>query len=160
MSTDAVLHLIDTCSLVNVRDVHHDSEQIWDAICNDIEGGGLKTVRQVCDELERRFPDVYNRLKPQKKLLLIPDSDLYALDSVAEIRAIHRAHPKLYNQFGTGNPADPFLIAIAKTQSGVVVTDEKANGKGHKSKIPFVCAGRNVGCTSGPKYLKGLGFNV
>lgn len=160
MSTDASLHLVDTCSLVNVRDLNGDSQEIWDRLCEEIEGGRLKTVRQVCDELERRFPDVYARVKPQKKILLISDADLYAADAVAEIRAIHKTYPKLYNPFGTGNPADPFLIAAAKTQSGIVVTDEKTNGKGYKSKIPYVCTGRNVGCTSRDRYLKLIGLDV
>ncbi|MER9877611.1 DUF4411 family protein [Mesorhizobium sp. M0118] len=160
MSSPDGLHIIDTCSLVNIRDLDRDSSRIWDALCEQIEGGRLKTVRQVCDELERRFPDVYRRLKPQKKILLIPDAELYALETITEIRAIQRAHPKLYNQFGTGNPADPFLIAAAKIQSGIVVTDERTAGKKHKEKIPYVCAGRNVGCTSRVQYLKVLGIDV
>jgi hypothetical protein len=160
MSTNAPVHFVDTCSLVNVRDLNGDSEQIWDRLCEEIENGRLKTVRQVCEELERRFPDVHKRFKPQKKIFLVSDGDLYAPDAVVEIRAIQKAHPKLYNPFGTGNPADPFLIAAAKTQSGIVVTDEKTNGKGYKSKIPYVCTGRNVGCTSRVQYLKLIGLDV
>lgn len=158
-STDA-LHLIDTCALVNVRDIEQDSEQIWDKLCEEIEGGRLKSVRQVCEELERRFPDIYRRVKSQKKRFQIADADLYAPETVAEIRAIHRAHPNLYNQFGTGNPADSFLIAAAKIKSGIVVTDERTSGKKHKEKIPYVCAGRNVGCTTRAQYLRLIGFDV
>jgi len=79
------LHLIDTCVLVNVRDIHKDSKQIWDALVDQIECDKLKSVRHVLDELEKRFPDVFKKLKPFKKTVLIPDGDLYAPDVIAEI---------------------------------------------------------------------------
>jgi Domain of unknown function (DUF4411) len=151
------LHLIDTCVLVNVRDIHKDSKKVWDAVISEIEGDRLKSVRQVMDELERRFPEVHKKLKPHKKRLLIPDGDLYTLDVIAEMREIQRHHPRLINPLNGGNPADPFLIAAAKSHMAVVVTDERANGPKHKDRIPFVCTNRNVGWISGDGYFKTLG---
>jgi hypothetical protein len=146
--------------LVNVRDVHNDSEAIWESIEGAIKSDSLKTVRQVWDELERRFGPIHKRLKRYRKTLLIADSDLYAPDVVAEIREIRRHHQTLINPFGGGNPADPFLIAVAKSLSAVVVTDEKAKGSGHRSRIPYVCTNRNVGWMTGSDYLKELGCDI
>jgi hypothetical protein len=114
----------------------------------------------VLTELEERFFPIYRRLKDLKWQFLVPDSTLYALDVVAEVRAIHRDHPTLYDVLGIGNPADPLLIGVAKNCNGIVVTDEKSSGKRHKSKIPFVCTGRNVGWSSGPNYLRSIGVVI
>lgn len=157
VGSNSRLHMVDTCALVNVRDVHSDSKKIWDALIAEIEADRLKTVRHVTDELERRFPDVFRRFKSHKKTLLVPDAELYGADSIAEIREIQRHHPGLINPLGGGNPADPFLIAAAKSLSAVVVTDEKSKGPKHQSKIPFVCTNRNIGWIHGTDYLKGLG---
>jgi hypothetical protein len=155
--SNSQLHIVDTCVLVNVRDIHKDSKKVWDALIAEIESDRLKSVRHATDELERRFPDIFARLKPFKNILLVPDTDLYALEVIAEIREIQKHHPTLINPLGGGNPADPFLIGVAKAKSAVVITDEKSKGPGFKSKIPFVCTNRNVGWISGDGYLKGLG---
>ena len=143
--------------MVNVRDVYKNSPKVWDALAAQIECDNLKSVRHVLEELERRWPDIYKRVKPFKKGILMPDSDLYAADVIAEIREIQKHHPGLINPLAGGNPADPFLIAVAKSHLGVVITDEKSKGPGYKSRIPFVCTNRNVGWIPGNGYLKGLG---
>jgi Domain of unknown function (DUF4411) len=150
--------MIDTCSLVNIRDIHNDSEKIWGAVIIEIEAGRLKTVRHVADELSRRFPEIYRRFKACKREFLVPDSALYSTEAILEIREIQKHHPGLINPLGGGNPADPFLIATAKLSSAIVVTDERSTGPRHKSKIPFVCMNRNVGWLPGLDYLKGLGY--
>lgn len=160
MSDSPTIYLIDTCVLVNIRDVHSDSEEIWVKVRGEITSGRLKTVRHCFDELKRRFPPVFARLKDLRKDFLIADADIYTADVVSEIRAIHVAHPGLYDQLGTGNPADPFLIAAAKFKSGIVVTDEKSAGAGYKSRIPYVCTNRNVGWSAGVAYLRSIGCNV
>lgn len=158
MSDKTTLHLIDTCSLVNVRDVYGDSGVLWDKIFTEIEAGRLKTVRQVAGELERRFPIIHLKLKPYRKKLIIPDGDAYRPEVIAEIRAIQAAHPSLYRLLGAQNPADPWLISVGKHLNGVVVTDEKVAGAKHRSKIPWVCKNRNVGCVSGLRYFELLGY--
>jgi hypothetical protein len=115
-TSNSVLHLINTCVLVNIRDVHKNSSKVWDSVASQIENENLKSVRHVLDEVERRWPDIFNKLKPFKKKMLIPDADLYAADVIAEIREIQRLHPGLINPLAGGNPADPFLIAVAKSK--------------------------------------------
>jgi hypothetical protein len=98
------------------------------------------------------------RIKHLRKKFVIPDAVLYDAVAIAELRIIAQQHGQLIDPLGVGNPADPFLIAAAKAIGCCVITDEKASGKRHKYKIPYVCKARNVTCKSGDEYLKELGF--
>jgi len=156
--------LIDTSVLVNIRDEHSDSEEIWAAVIAEVQAGRVKTVRQVLDELEQKFKPIYERLKPHKQDLLVADGIAYSNEVAAEIRAIHRDHIKLYNPIGGINPADPFLIAVAKELSKehatAVVTDERRSGARYRSKIPYVCQQRGVACIDRLEFLKEIGIDV
>lgn len=150
-------YLLDTCVLVNIRDVHGDSDAIWEALEREIEDGAARTVRHVMDELQKRFPDIYARLKPIKRKFIVSNETLYSEEVSAEIAEIRQQHPKLYDAEGAGNPADPFLIGCAKAMDGIVVTDERTSGKKHKEKIPHVCRSRNVGCANREDFLRAIG---
>lgn len=151
-------YLVDTCVWVNIRDADGDSDQIWEQIFILIKAGRVKTVRQVMDELSKRWPDIYKRLKPFKRNILVPDQITYSAEVAAELRALQVQHPELYDQLGSNNPADPFLIAVAKFQSDVVVTDERSKGKKHTHKIPYVCTQRNVGCINRNGFYDAVGI--
>src|ERR1041385_3250658 len=154
MRTNEPSHLIDTSVLVNFEAHFGDSDNAWKALLDEIHAGRLKTVRHVWDELKSKFPHIFKRFKMLRKEFVVSDAVLYADDAVAELQQIQLHHARLINQLGTGNPADPFLIAAAKVMDVIVVTDEKAAGHGHKRCIPYVCKNRNVGCKSGKDYLK------
>lgn len=152
------IHIIDTSALVNFEALYGDSSNAWKTITDEIESGRLKAVRQVWDELKRRFPSISKRLKLFRADFVISDAVLYSEEAVIELQQIQEHHGRLINELGTGNPADPFIIAAGKTLNAIVVTDEKVSGHGHKHRIPFVCKSRNVGCKSGSAYFKDLGF--
>jgi len=158
LTSGNLIRIVDTCALVNIRDVHGDSEEIWKAVIREINRGRVKMVSQAWEELQNMFPDIHARLKKHRPLILIPDAELYAADAIVELREIRRHHPKLINGLGTGNPADPFLIAAAKCCGGMVVTDERRDGPGFKKKISYVCRNRNVGCLDSVEWLKEMGF--
>jgi Domain of unknown function (DUF4411) len=153
-------YLIDTSVLVNIRDVHADSAEIWLAITNGIVGGRVRTIRQVWDELESRFSDIAERLRGYKKQFVLADDLTYTAGVVAEIRQLNQYHRTLWNPLGGKNPADPFLIAVAKDLNIIVVTDERRKGAGFQKRIPYVCTQRNVGCTDRIDFLRKLGCNV
>ena len=158
-ATSRKIYLVDTCVWVNIRDIHKDSEEIWSSLILCIEVGILKTVRHVYEELDNRFPDVHARLKPHRVELLISDAETYAVEVKSELQVISADHPKLYDPLGGGNPADPWLIGVAKASGLTIVTDESGTGKGHKSKIPYVCAQRGVECIDRLMLLAALGIN-
>jgi hypothetical protein len=152
--------LVDTSVLVNIRDVHGDSAEIWRAITNGIVAGKVRTIRQVWEELESRFGDIAIRLKGYKREFVLPDDKTYTAGVVAEVRILNQNHRKLWNPIGGRNPADPFLIGVAKDLNVVVVTDEKRRGPGYQRRIPFVCTQRNVGCTERVDFLRKLGCDI
>ena len=153
-------YLVDTSVLVNIRDVHGDSTEVWRAITNGIVAGRVRTIRHVWDELSSRWPDIAKRLEGYRKEFVLPDDQTYTAGVVSEVRFLNSNHNKLWNPIGGRNPADPILIGVAKDQSVVVVTDEKRKGPGFQRRIPFVCAQRNVGCTDRLDFLRKLGCNV
>jgi len=133
-----ITYIVDTNVLVNIRDKHGNSAHLWDLITKEIEAGPLKTVRQVVVELQRRFPDIYARIKRLVKVFVVSDAVLYDAEVVTEIQLIQNDHERLYDLYASGNPADPFLIAVAKKIGGIVVTDEKKDGPKHQRRIPYV----------------------
>lgn len=137
MTSGNSIRIVDTCVFVNIRDVRGDSEEIWKAVIREINLSTVKTIRHVWEELQDLFPDIHARLKKHRKLILIPDAELYAANVIAELREIRRHHPKLINSLRIGNPADPFLIAVAKCCGGMVVTDEGKKGKASKRRFPM-----------------------
>lgn len=153
-------YVVDTSVLVNIRDVHNDSAEIWLNVTNAIVTGRVRTIRHVWDELESRFVDIATRLKGYKKQFVLPDDVTYTAGVVAEVRDLNRNHRNLWNPVGSRNPADPFLIAVAKDLNVIVVTDEKRQGPGFQRRIPFVCTRRNVGCTDRLNFLRNIGCNV
>ena len=60
------------------------------------------------------------------------------------VGAIMSQFPQWSTQ-GQKNGADPFVIAVAESQQGVVITGEKDGGPS-KPKIPYVCKQRDVDC--------------
>jgi hypothetical protein len=148
--------VVDTSVLVNIRDEHGNSVAVWKKVIAGIRQGRVKTVRQVWAELVRRFPDIAERLKSVKVQFVLPDTATYSRGVVSEMAYLNQHHRKLWNPRGGRNPADPFLIAVAKDQDLIVVTDEKRSGPGHQSRIPYVCTQRNVGNTDRLGFLKQL----
>lgn len=71
---------------------------------------------------------------------LFVDLDAAQQAAVAEILA---AFPKLIDTRKGRSGADPFVIALARTQGIVVVTGENDDGTTDRPKIPTVC--RNFG---------------
>jgi len=153
-------YLVDTSVLVNIRDEHGDSKEIWLAVTNAIVAGRLRTIRQVWDELESRFPQIAERLKGYKKQFVLSDDVTYSAGVIAEVRQLNQNHRRLWNPVGGRNPADPMLIAVAKDLSVIVVTDEKRQGPGFQRRIPNVCTQRNVGCTDRLDFLRKIGCDL
>jgi len=153
-------YLVDTSVLVNIRDEHADSKEIWLGVTNAIIAGKVRTIRQVWDELESHFPDIANRLKGYKRQFVLPDDQTYSAGVVAEVRVLNQNHGRLWNPVGGRNPADPLLIAVAKDLNIIVVTDEKRQGAGFQRRIPYVCTQRNVGCTDRRDFLRKIGCDI
>lgn len=150
-------YLLDTDVLGHIQD-DPDSTRIFEEIIEGIEAGRVKTVRQVLDEL-KRFDEAYSKLSPVRAKFEIEPSRQFCSEVSEVIECIADLKPSLFEQFGGKNPdpADPWLIAVAKVHGFTVVTDERPNSP---KRIPMVCDRSDIRSKwiSGPHFLVETGI--
>lgn len=132
----------DTSSLLNGRrDLLPPGTfvTLWSNIESMIATGGMRCVDEVRSELARRDDAIHHwaKLQPDLFVPLTPDVQRAA-------REVLSAHPKLVGVGGGRNSADPFVIALARSRAGVVVTEETLSGNINKPRIPDVCDAMGV----------------
>lgn len=112
---------------------------VWLNIEQAIRAGDVRASDVVRDERDRRDDDVkgWARAQPDLFLPLTPDVQR----AVSEVLA---QHPRLMGRGGGRNEADPFVIALAMVNEGVVVTEESRSGNLDKPRIPDVCQALGV----------------
>lgn len=150
-------YLLDTDVLGHIQD-HPDSNRIYDEIIVGVVEGKVRTVRQVIGEL-RKFPEAYSKLFPFHTKFEIEASKQLCVQVSEIIDIIGNTAPGLYEQLGGKNPdpADPWLIAVAKVHGFTLVTDENPYSP---KRIPMVCDhdGLKCHCISGPHFLVETGI--
>jgi hypothetical protein len=121
-------YVIDTSSLAAIG----KSEEIWSCIIKLIGEGRLKTVSRVMGELEKVDPEGYQKLKPHAEKIVVYNSN----DLVLEAGRLSRLYPQMCRSRGSyPGPADPYVVALAKLNNHVIVSDEGTA----RRKMPWVC---------------------
>ena len=115
-------------------------------------------MRQVFGEL-RRFAEAHSALKAVQGKFEI-EAKLQFCDQVSEVMdLVTDLAPGLFEQFGGKNPdpADPWLIAVAKVHGFTLVTDE---GRNSPKRIPMTCDLDELKCRciNGPHFLVETGI--
>jgi hypothetical protein len=122
-------------------------------IIEGIEQGKVKTVRQVSSGEMKKWKEAYAALHPHHAKFELVVELQYCAEVKALIDKVNHLAPNLYERFGTKpDPADPWLIAVARHYGFVLVTDENQNSR---TKIPMVCDFPELKCRciSGPHFL-------
>lgn len=131
-----------------------DSNLIFAGIIEGIEAGRVKTVRQVASGELKKWTEAYAALHPYREAFEIATSQQYCDDVQLLIDKINELAPDLYERYGGKNPdpADPWLIAVAKLHGFTLVTDENPYSR---KRIPMVCDFPELKCRciSGPHFL-------
>jgi hypothetical protein len=130
-----MLYSFDTSSIMNGRrDLLPPTvfRTLWANIEIMIADGHIRAVDVVRDELTKRDDDASQWVKQQNGLFLPLEEDIQQATSSVLVE-----HPKLMGVGKGRNAADPFVIGLAITRSGTVVTEEKATGSPNKPKIPM-----------------------
>jgi hypothetical protein len=154
MSTGAVLYVIDTCAIGDIDGISPatalpmtDAErnQIWEGLDRLIAEGRLVTVRAARDELRRKCPNAFSRLKPWRAKFFLADTPAL-LTEVSSVLAIWPEQTKkLASTKANRDPADPYIIALARLNHLTIVTNEKpARDRTRRKKdkhIPDICEG-------------------
>jgi hypothetical protein len=127
---------IDTSALIWGKNTYPTdiSPGFWRSLEQGIASGQLKASDAVAFELDRKNDEVYEWAKAQHGFFVPIDGPIQV-----KVREILRTHPRLLNLHKNKSGADPFVIALAILNDGVVVTQESKRGPGGAPQIPNVC---------------------
>lgn len=145
-----MIYSFDTSSLLNgQRDLLPPGTfpTVWQNIEAMIAAGSIRAIDLVRDELTARADDVNDWARRQSRLFvpLTEDVQLAVRDVLVE-------HQRIIGIGSGRSGADPFVIALARTCGGTVVTEETPSRNLTKPKIPDVCQAMGV------RQLNLLGF--
>lgn len=143
-------YIFDTSSLSNAfKHYYHDRfPTFWEKFNTLVRENLLISVKEAKNELDRfGFNDsVKLWVKDNRDFFLIPNvEELKFITSIYKINHFQQNLEKKKLLHG-GAFADPFIIASAKINNAIVVTEEKF--KDHGARIPNICKKFNIKCTN------------
>ena len=152
-----MLYSFDTSAILNGRrDLFRPAvfPTLWSRIEGEISAGRIRSIDEVRRELSQRDDDAKRWADAQ--------TDLYCPISRQVqvcVAQILKLHPKLVKVGGNRSGGDPFVIALAMSLNGTVVTEEHATNNLDKPKIPDVCADLKVPCLNLMEYIETQGWS-
>jgi hypothetical protein len=135
---------IDTSSIIEAWHRRYPLDvfpALWDGLDRLISSGRLQASDEVLVELKKKDDDLYHWAKSRPAMFR-------ALDEEIQFAVIDLLNdfPKLVNTQKGRSQADPFVIALARTQGCTVVTNEVALGSLERPRIPDVCNALRIPC--------------
>ena len=130
-------YCIDTSSLIAAWEERYPIDHFpnfWKLFEGAIKDGKLSAPAPVLDETKRKSRELYEWLEDRDHLFVDLDEALQL-----EVKQILVKHPRLVMEKKQRYAADPFVIALAKLNGLLVVTDEKPTGSLNRPNIPDVC---------------------
>lgn len=139
-----MIYSLDTDAIIDAWRNYpiHNIPSIWNKLEHLAIDGKVKLSLMVLDEIKNTYGRDHNLrqwVKDREKILL------RRLDN--EFQSEVARLTNTYNNFGisTGkNKADPFVVALASIENGIVVTHEKRSGNLNGPKIPDICLEENI----------------
>ncbi len=128
---------IDTSAILGAWRRHYPPDVfplVWRKLDDLISLGDLIATEEVLVELKRKDDEVYEWAR-RREHMFIPINEEVQL----AVEDILRDHKKLIDQRKSRSGSDPFVIALAKVENCVVLTDEKPSGSSKRPHIPDVC---------------------
>jgi Domain of unknown function (DUF4411) len=143
VSNEGRKYLLDTDVFVRICELS-EREKIFDQITSMAAAGRVNTLRQVFGEL-KKWQTALGVLKPHRSIYEVKPEAQYTTEVQAVIDDLGNRAPWLWEQTGTGNPdpADPWLIGVAKIRGYTVVTNE---GQRKEKRIPAACRFPTIDC--------------
>ena len=112
----------------------------WDNIDELIQNGNLKATEEVLVELEKKDDVIHNWVKERENLFILIDEEIQFV-----VREILSNHKTLIDSRRNRSSADPFVIALAKINSSIVITEELPTQSNNRPHIPDVCHALDIG---------------
>lgn len=147
----------DTSAIINGRrDIFLPETfgSVWEGIEQMIALGQVRAVDEVKHELAKKSDEAKAWARGCKGLFVALTRDIQIATS--EILA---EHPRLLGLGGPRNSADPFVIALARTRGGTVVTQEVSRHL-NKPKIPDVCDALQIPWMTLPQFVNSQGWQM
>lgn len=126
----------DTSSFISLNDYYPLDifPTVWQRIDALVNEGVIVATIMVYDEIKPIDDDIHAYLKDRSKEVfqLLDRTQEQIVDDIVNVH-----FPQWVKPHSTSNKADPFVVALAKSYSLTVVTEEKRNP--NKTTIPRVC---------------------
>lgn len=155
----AAIYCIDSCSLMkSMRDRYPIGSfpGLWDQLGSAFQSGALVSSKAVLDEIKRGDDDLVKWVKPYEKYFIAINAT-----QLIEAKTIINKHTGLVDAKATRESADPYLVALSKTNGYILVTEEDRmmlQPNSRKTKLPNVCDAENVRCIRMVDMIKELGW--
>ncbi len=138
--TEQPIYCIDTSSLIDLRKFYPSDlfESLHTQFIGLIKSGKVVVLDMVQDELKDKEVEIYTLIKknlPRERSLKFEN---FLLTTQRIIQDYYDGRKKSHNL-----KADPHIVACAKEQGLIVVTEELGSDD---TKIPSVCSQENVKC--------------
>lgn len=114
---------------------------VWGRIDHLASNGYLIATEEVLSELEKQHDEVYEWLKTRPNMVVPIDGTIQPV-----VNQVLAAHPRLVNTQRGRSQADPFVIALARIENGVVVSGEHRSHNLNRPKVPDVCDDLGIPC--------------
>lgn len=150
------VYSFDTSSFLNGRrDLLPPSTfpTLWNNIEALIDSEAVQSIDLVRDELTARDDDVASWAKAQEGLFVPLTTDVQAA-----AREVLVQHDRIIGVGNGRSGADPFVIALAMTHNGVVVTEEIPKRNPRSPKIPDVCEAMGIPCLTLLRFIQQEGW--
>jgi hypothetical protein len=155
-----MIYIFDSNSLSKLKHYYPTVfKSVWSGLDALVASGNLISTREVWNEMQQGSPNAHVQAWVKKNKQIFQTPVAAELKEVANILAV----PHFKTLIGTkqqlnGTPvADPFVIALAKTCAGTVVSEE--DFKPNASKIPNVCKHFGVACMNLEEFMQVQGWN-
>jgi hypothetical protein len=125
---------------------------LWDRLDGMIESGEIQCPDEVGREIAKKDDGLNEWVKARPQLLVALDDETQR--ATAEVLS---AFPELVKELSGRNQADPFVVALARVNSLVVVSEEKG-GSQSRPRIPMVCARFEVACLDVVSFIRDRGW--
>lgn len=148
---------LDSNILINLNRIYPRDifGSLWDSVEEAIGNGFVCICEEVLRELHRGGDDLHKWAKSFTNFTCaITTAELGTVGQIAS------AHPEWVR--GQVNAADPFIIAHAKSEGSVIVTEETRKGPGTADKnlkIPNVADAHNVTCVKFFEFVRSQGWS-
>lgn len=149
---------LDTSGLLDAWVRHYPPDvfpTIWSRMDAAARNGEIFAIDEVILELKRKHDGIHDWLQQRQTIIVPIDSAIQS-----EVTSIMRNYPRLVDTKRNRSGCDPWVIALAQTQSLTVVTGEKASGSLMKPKIPDVCKDLGVPCIEIIDFFRKQGWRL